>query len=401
MGTQQEASTINQQDRLAAEMQLQRQMMQQRQYYLYKQQTVMQIVNALNQVDPFEVIKTISQHGVYTLQLDPQEKMYLSNLLFQLFSDPNNDFTVDNWREILNVLSAAVGYTNRMQVMYIGRPGMGNYNQFGMMGNFGNSMGMGMNMPGMGFGFNQFGQGMTGQGPGFQFKKEGDPSMNDEAAIAQFKQIFSNLIYQCDPVIFINYLLQDNYEPNLTNNDMFVNVLRQLIGNSLWKAQDNILQIFYYVTSYLYNNEYQKKMNAGGTKQQAGQQYNMMGMGGMPNMMGMGMGMNGMGGMMNGGMPNMMGMGMPGMGMNGMGGMMNGGMPNMGSPMDFGFNPMMNGGMPMGMGGMPNMMGMGMGGMMPPLNGMNMGMGMNGMGMGSGMGDFNSQFANQSPMPMW
>jgi hypothetical protein len=385
MGTPQEASTINQQDRLAAEMQLQRQIMQQRQYYMYKQQNVMQIVNALNQINPFEVIKTVSQHGVYTLQLDPQEKMWLSNTVLQLFADPNNDFTADDWREILNALNAAVGSSNRMQMMQIGRPGMGGYNQYGMMGNFGNPMmgmgmpGMGMGMPGMGgmsnmMGMGNFGNPMMGQGIGFQFKKENDTSIDSEATIAQFKQIFSNLIYQCDPVIFINYILQDNYEPNVTNNETLINLLRQLIGNSLWRAQDNILQIFYCVVSYLFNNDYQKKMNAGGVKQQAGQQYNTMGMGmgGMPNMMGMG----------NFGNP-MMGMGMPGMG----------GMSNM-MGMDFGFNPMMGG-------GMPNMMGMG--GMMPPMNGMGgmPGMGMGMPGMGGGAGDFNSQFANQTPMPMW
>jgi hypothetical protein len=400
MDTSQNASTVNQQDRLAAEMQFQRQRMMQQQYYFQKQQNISQIMNALQQVDPFEVIKTVSQHGVYTLQLEPQERMWLSNIIFQIFNDQTNNCSVEELRNILNLLNAAAGATNRMQMMQIGRPGMGG----GMMGGMPKTMGYGgynpmmgggmPNMMGMGMGgmpsMIGYGAGMAGQGPGFQFKTEGD-TVDTEAAIAQFKHIFSNLIYQCDPVIFINYLLQESYEPNAISNETFTNTLRQLIGNSLWKAQDNILQIFYYAISYLYSTEYQKKMNGNG-KQQGNQQYNVggtvIGVGGMPNMMGMNMGM-----------PGMMNFG----GFNPMGGGMPGGM-NMGMPMDFGYNPMMGGGMPNMMGmGMPGGMNMmGMSGMVPPMNGMGMPGGMNmNMGMSGMSGGIGDMGPSQGPAPMW
>jgi hypothetical protein len=413
MNMQQNATAEQQeQQRMAAEMQMQKQALQQQQYYLYKQQTVMQIVNALQQVDPFEVIKVISQYGIYTLQLDPQESMYCANCILQLFNDPSNDFTLDNWREFLRVLNCAASTTMQMQMSRIGRPGMGNYNSFGMMGMNGMGMGgfgnpgMGMGMNGMGMGGNQYGMmgGPMGMG---QFQGGGDKQGENEAADieatkAQMKTVFSNLIYQSDPIIFINYLLQDNFEPRLANNEMFPNVLRKLIENSLWRIQDNILQTIYYAVSYLYNNEYQKKLNQGNGKKA---QFNGMDMSGMNNF-GMGgfgnpnfaMGMNGM---------NMGGFGNPGMGM-GMNGMGMGGNSfgnSFGNGMGMGGSPFGNGGAPMGNFGMN--MGMGM---MPPMNGMSGGNGMfmgNNFGNGFGQGNFGFGMNTQGlgsmnqASPMW
>jgi hypothetical protein len=402
MDTQQD-STINNQERMAAEMQRQRQFLQQQQYMAQKQQTVMQIINGLQQIDPFEVIKTINQYGIYTLPLEPQEKLYCANIILQLFSNPKNDFTVDNWREFLKILNASVATSTQMQMSMIGRSGSGcyGYNQFGMMGGGMPNMGMGggMGMP-MGGGFGSFGNPMMGgynqfpfmnngyQPPNFFAQNTPNPAdtkpENSESTIAQLKQIFANLIYQCDPLIYVNYLLQDNYEPRLSNDEVLVNVLRQLIGNSLWRIQDNILQTIYYTVSYLFNSEYQKK--TGNIKQAP--QYG-------PNPMNMGMGM-GMGMPMGGNFGNSFGMTPP---MNGMG---------MGMPMGGGFgNPMMGGGMPnmnMGMpmgGGMPNMgMGMPMGNMGNPMMGAMGTPFMFGFGGGN---DFNSPSAsvNHPSSPIW
>jgi hypothetical protein len=358
----QQDTTINlqEQERMAAELQKQRQMIQQQQYIAYKQQTVMQIMNGLQQIDPFEVIKTISQYGVYTLQLEPQEKLYCSNLLLQLFMENNvsGDFTVENWRELTKILMAAINYTNTMQMSQIGR---GGYNQFGMMGMGGgfNPMG-GMPMGGGGFGNpmmgNQFGYNQFGMLGGFpngmgmgQFAATVTPSSaseneNSEQAITQFKQIFCNAMYQVDPIVIINYLLVDGFELKLTNNEMLINVLRQLIGNSLWGMQDNVLQIIYCVISFICQNDYQKKLSQNGMKQPN------QGMAGMPPLNGMGMSMGG-------------GFGNPMMGMGG------------------GFNPM--GGMPMGGAGFGSPM-MGMGG-----------------GFGSPVGDFNIHPAQSQPSPVW
>jgi hypothetical protein len=392
-----EQNNQEQQERMAAEMRRQQQFMQQQQYMANKQYIVMNISNGLQQISPFDVIKMINQYfGICTLNLDPQESMYLNNLISQLFSDPASNFTSENWKNLLLILNNAVSITFNMQTNQMGSRMSGGYSPYGMMG--GPQMGgMGMNMgyqQQMGMGMNQFGMNMGYQQPmgmgmnnpygagGFnQYNPMGgiptpgqapqgeSTEQSEEVLINQYKQAFFTRIFQVDPIVFLNCLLQDNYEPK-TDNDNIENTLRHIIMNSLWRVQDNILQMIFQVVSTLYNNEYQKKLNSG-NKQNQNQNNNQMGMGmgyQQPMGMGMGMGMN-MNPFGGGMMPPLNGMGM---GMNQFGGQMG---PQMGMGMGMNMNPFG-------------------GGMMPPLNGMGMNQ-FNQFGMGNtpyGTGGF-------SPIP--
>jgi hypothetical protein len=418
------ASTQQQQDILAAQMRQQQEYAQQCQYMYNKQYTIQQIANGLQQIDPFEVIRTISQYyGICTLQLEQQEAMYLDGIIGRiLLNDPNATFSADNWKDLLNILNNAISITFNIQTSQMGRGygyggsigggmgmmgGMGGYNPQMNMG-----MGMGMQGPQMGmYGFNpQMGMmggmgnpysGMNygyGQNNSFAFnqnqvpRQEGETSEDDERKIIDnCRQIFANRLFQTDPIILLNCLLQGNFELKTdSNSEELPMALRRSICNALWRAQDNILQMVFQVVSGLYNSEYQKRFNNNpNNKQNQNQQqftpgYQQPFMGGPQMNMGMG-GFNYQGGPQMGGMPgfnpqmNMgMGMGMPGPQM---GGMM-GGMP--------GFNPQM--------GGM---------GMMPPMNGMGMNFGQFQMG---GMGGFNpgmmghggqTQFASSSGSSVW
>jgi hypothetical protein len=429
------ASTQQQQDILAAQMRQQQEYAQQCQYMYTKQCTVQQIASGIQQIDPFEVIRTISQYyGICTLQLEQQEAMYLNGIIGRiLLNDPNATFSVENWKDLLNILNNAISITFNIQTSQMGRGYgyggmngmMGGYNpQMGMMGGMGGfnpqmNMGMGMGMPGpqmggMMGGYNpQMGMmggmgnpysGMNyGYGPNNSFmfnqnqapKQEGDGSEEDERKIIDnCRQIFANRLFQTDPIIFLNCLLQGNFELKTdSNNEELPMALRRSICNALWRAQDNILQMIFQVVSSLYNSEYQKRINNGNNKQNQGQQqftpgYQQPFMGAPQMNMGMG-GFNYQGG------PQMGGMGMMG------------GMP--------GFNPQMNMGMGMGMpgpqmggmmGGFNPQMNMGMG-MMPPMNGMGMNYGQFQMG---GMGGFNpgamgqggqTQFSSSTGSSVW
>jgi hypothetical protein len=395
----QDPSSQQQQEMYAAEMRRQNQMRQQQQYQMMKNNNISQIANALSQIDPFDVIRDISKYGINTLPLEQQEKSWLVQLLIQIFNDTSaSDFSSENWANAVRILTRAITATYNLQLIQ-----MRQHSQMGGM--FGGGMGMG-GMPGMmggGMmgGFNSFNpyDGMMG-GMGFNqgFNQGFNPPPNnngqneedkEKGLINQYKQMFFSRIYNVDPIIFINLLLQDNtYEVGRNASEQFENTLRILIANSLWRLQDDALQIIYCIISAIFNSEYYtrsgngKNQNMGFNPGPGFSQPGMMGgsmpgmMGGIPGGMGMGMGMSGgmmgygMGGFnsfnpydgMMGGMPGGMGMGMSG-GMMGNGGMMGG----MGMPGGMGFNPgfmppPMNG---MGMmGGMPGGMGMGMPGNM-------------------------------------
>jgi hypothetical protein len=412
---------INQQERMAAAMRQQQQMFQQQQYMAYKQNAVMQIVNGLQQIDPFEVINMVNYyHGISTFQMEPNESNYLLQLIGKIFGDPNADFTLDNWKDLINILNNSISLTGNLRANMIGSANRGAYgfNQYGGMGQMGGmGMGMGYQQPmmgpqmGMGFGMGQMGgmgmggmpyqqpimggmnqYGMMGQGMGYgmgyqPFNTQQKPNQEETEetrianGIAECKQIFFNCIWNVDPIIFINCLLQGSFE---LKSQELENALRMVIGNSLWRLQDNALQMFFNIVSTICNNEYQKRMSNPDNKQN--QQFNpnfqqpMMGQ-----QMGMGFGMGQMGGMGMGGMPYQQ----PMMGMGQMGQM---------------------GGMGMGMGYQQPMMGpqMGMGGMMPPMNGMGMNgfgqFGMGGMpyqGMGGNFNQGLNNTSNRSARPMW
>jgi hypothetical protein len=227
-------------------------------------------------------------------------------------------------------------------------------------------MGYGMPMGGMGYGMpyqQSMGYGMPYQTP--LNNKNPNPGQEDSEearitnAINECKQYFYNSIWNVDPILFINCLLQGSFEPKSAELE---NALRITIGNSLWRVQDNTLHMFYNVVSSVCNNEYQKRMNNSDNKQN--QQFN-------PGFQ----------------QP----MGMPYQQQPMMGGMMGNGMGMGGMPMGMPYQQPMGGmgyGMPMGGMGMPYQQQQMMGGMIPPMNGMGMG-GMPYQGM---MGGFNPGF---------
>jgi hypothetical protein len=389
--------SINQQERMAQDMRVQNEWYRQHMYQANRQNTINQIVQGLYNVDPLEVIRMINcYHNVSFLPLEQNERNYLLQLIGSILNDPNSDFTVESWKNLVSVLNTAINLTRNIQTNMIG--GGGYYqNQYGApMGNMGMSMG-GMGYPGpmggmgmpMGNPYGMMGgpqMGMGYQYPGSfgyqpQPQKSQDAGLSEEekdkAAIAEFKNVFATWIWQTDPIVFLNSLIFANYELKPSENKDLENALRQAIANSLWRVHDNTLSIFYNVVSVLCANEYQKKFQDNKQNQQfnnMGFQYPGMQMGGMtPPMNGMGMGMP-----MNG-MP-MGNMGMP-MGMNQYGA------------------PMGNMGMQMPGMGMPGMQ-MPMGGMTPPMNGMGMGMPMNGMPIG-GMNQFGGPMGGMGMgMPM-
>jgi hypothetical protein len=381
-----------QQEMYAAEMRRQQQIVQQQQYQMYRQNSITQIANALTQIDPGEIIKNIGRYGISTLPLDQQEKTFLNNLLCQQFIGDDSDFTSDNWANVVKILTLAISSTYNLQLLQMRQQGQiygntpfmqgGGFNYYNpgqqnpFMGGINPAMGMGMpGMPPGGMGMPGMMGGMNpGYPPGYTPRPEPNNEQSEEEKekmlINQYKQIFSTRIHQVDPIIFINLLLQDNYE--IGNNEYFKQTLRMLVANSLWRLPDNALQIVYYIISAIFNSEYQKRAGNDNPKQ-----------GGytpqMPGMMG--------------GMNPAMGMGMPGMPPGGMGmpGMMGGMNPSYNSAMGMGMPGMMGGfdsnyGNPMGggmMGGYPGFM-------PPPINGM--GYSPNPSYMGNGIGN-NSQAA--------
>ena len=214
-------------------------------------------------------------------------------------------------------------------------------------------MGMGMPMNGMQMGY---GMPMGGMGYGYGMQQpmmyaqqqpaanaNGQPVDESEARINSMRAFVNQNIFNVDPIIFINLLMNNGVEPD---DEELGRILGQALAQASFYMDDNTFTYFYNIVSCLYNAALQQQAKENGGNGNA-QFYNQQ----------MGMGMN---------------YGIP---MGGMGYGMQQPMGMMGQPMG------MNCGMPMG--GMPmnGMMGQPM--MQQPM--MGMGMPMNGMQMGYGM----------------
>lgn len=335
-----------------------------------------QIFGAMNLISAYNVLKQSAMYGITNFNLDMNSRNILSQKIYALFFSNGSVKTEEEWtlfyRTVMQAYQATMNKMvfNTQQMGMMGQPMM----QQPMMGmNCGMPMGGMMGQPmmqqpmmGMGMPMNgmQMGMGMPMGGVGYGYGMQqpmmyaqqqpaananGQPVDESEARINSMRAFVNQNIFNVDPIIFINLLMNNGVEPD---DEELGRILGQALAQASYYMDDNTFTYFYNIVSCLYNAALQQQAKENGGNGNA-QFYNQQ--------MGMGMGMN---------------CGMP---MGGMGYGMQQPMGMMGQPMGMG----MNCGMPMN--GMPmnGMMGYGM--QQPMGMGMNYGMPMGGMQMGYGM----------------
>lgn len=356
--------TQDQHDLYSQDMMRQKQYFEQQQQMMMRQNNINYMVQMLNNVSPYELIKLVNRYVSYfTVPMNYQQKCVLLDILVKCFTDETVVENVEDWVELLRVLNVAESSTYNYTIYQAQNQPMGGcgYNPYGMMGGGFQQFGM-FQQPQFGMqGFNNSPYGMVGMYPQQNFGQQMHPQQpqagenkeeqNVEEIINRYKQMFMGKIYQVDPIIFISAF------PDDTGDRMFVADkygieynLRIVLSQSLYYLNNSVLQTIYTVLTCLYQSEYNKNLMRGQKENlYQGQAQHPMG---------------------------------PQMQMNSMG-------MNMGMGMGMGMMPPMNNFQPMGPQMQMNGMGMGMGmGMMPPMGGfqpMGPQMQMNGMGMGMGM----------------
>ena len=330
-----------------------------------------QICGAMNLISAYNVLKQSAMYGITNFNLDMNSRNILSQKIYALFFSNGSVKTEEEWtlfyRTVMQAYQATMNKMvfNTQQMGMMGQPmmqqpmmGMGMGMPMGggmpMNGMMGQpmmqqpmmGMGMGMPMGGMGYGYGMQQPMMYAQQqPAANANSQ--PVDESEARINSMRAFVNQNIFNVDPIIFINLLMNNGVEPD---DEELGRILGQALAQASYYMDDNTFTYFYNIVSCLYNAALQQQAKDNGGNGNA-RFYNQQ-------MMGMGMGMP-MGGMQMGyGIQQPMG----GMGM-------------MGQPMGMG--------MPMGGYGMQQPMGMSMNYGMP-MGGMQMGYGMQQMpGMGS------------------
>ena len=331
-----------------------------------------QIFGAMNLISAYNVLKQSAMYGITNFNLDMNSRNILSQKIYALFFSNGSVKTEEEWtlfyRTVMQAYQATMNKMvfNTQQMDMMGQPmmqqpmmgmgmPMGGMPMNSMMGQpmmQQPMMGMGMPMNGM-----QMGYGMPVGGMGYGMQQpmmyaQQQPTANansqpvdeSEARINSMRAFVNQNIFNVDPIIFINLLMNNGVEPD---DEELGRILGQALAQASYYMDDNTFAYFYNIVSCLYSAALQQQAKENGGNGNA-QFYNQqMGMNcGMP-MGGMGYGMQQPMGMMGQSMGMGMNCGMPMGGMPPMNGMMGYGMPMGGMPM--------NGMMGYGMQQMPGM----------------------------------------------
>ena len=318
-----------------------------------------QIFGAMNLISAYNVLKQSAMYGITNFNLDMNSRNILSQKIYALFFSNGSVKTEEEWtlfyRTVMQAYQATMNKMvfNTQQMGMMGQPmmqqpmmgmnmPMGGMPMGGMMGQpmmqqpmmgmNGMPMGYGMPMGGMGYGYSMQQPMMYAQQQPAA-NANGQPVDESEARINSMRAFVNQNIFNVDPIIFINLLMNNGVEPD---DEELGRILGQALAQASFYMDDNTFTYFYNIVSCLYNAALQQQAKENGGNGNA-QFYNQQ--------MGMGMGMNygmPMGGM-GYGMQQPMGMGMMGQPMG-----MNCGMPMGGMQMGYGMQPPMGMGMPMG-----------------------------------------------------
>ena len=292
-----------------------------------------QIFGAMNLISAYNVLKQSAMYGITNFNLDMNSRNILSQKIYALFFSNGSVKTEEEWTLFYRTVMQAYQATMNKMVF--------NTQQMGMMGQpmmQQPMMGMGMPMGGMQMGY---GMPMGGMGYGYGMQQpmmyaqqqpaantNGQPVDESEARINSMRAFVNQNIFNVDPIIFINLLMNNGVEPD---DEELGRILGQALAQASFYMDDNTFTYFYNIVSCLYNAALQQQAKENGGNGNA-QFYNQQ--------MGMGMGMNcgmPMGGM-GYGMQQPMGMGMMGQPMG-----MNCGMPMGGMQMGYGMQQQMPG----------------------------------------------------------